>query len=180
MKGIKKRKILFLGHSLVEFFDWDARFPQHNVANLGVAGETVEGLLGRLNRVTARHPSADLVFIMTGTNDIAMEHPDFTIPYGIIIDRLKAAWPEARIFTHSVLPIMIEWVDPEIIEDANRAIRRLASEKGVEYVDLYSRFIDEEGMPVREYFLDDGVHLSDRGYEAWAGVLEALISGEGD
>ncbi len=180
MKKTKQLNILFLGHSLIEFFDWEERFPGHNVANLGVAGETVEGLLGRLDRVITRHPSADLIFIMTGTNDIAMEYLDFIIPYGVLIDRLNAAWPDARIHTHSVLPIMIEWIDPQVIEDANRAIQELASEKGVEYIDLYSRFVDEEGMPVREYFLDDGVHLSDRGYEVWAGVLETLINGDGD
>jgi lysophospholipase L1-like esterase len=180
MKNKEPLNILFLGHSLIEFFDWEARFPEHNVANLGVAGETVEGLLGRLDRVITRHPSADLIFIMTGTNDIAMEYLDFTIPYGVLIDRLKAAWPDARIHSHSVLPIMIEWIDPGVIVEANRAIRRLASEKGVEYIDLYSRFVDEERMPVREYFLDDGVHLSQRGYEVWAEVLEPLITGDGD
>jgi hypothetical protein len=37
--------ILFLGHSLIEFFDWQKRFPDHLAVNLGKAGESVEGLL---------------------------------------------------------------------------------------------------------------------------------------
>jgi len=176
MKNKEPLNILFLGHSLIEFFDWQARFPGHNVANLGVAGETVEGLLERTDGIVADYPSSDLIFVMTGTNNIAMEDYDFIGPYGMIINKLKSAYPEATIHIHSVLPVMLEWITQEVIEDVNRSIKMLASRTGVEFVDLYPRFIDEGGVPVAEYFLDDGVHLSDRGYEVWAGVLEVLIN----
>jgi lysophospholipase L1-like esterase len=71
--------ILFLGHSLIEFFDWQKRFPAHTVRNLGVAGESVEGLLSRLDGIIKTYPEADLIFIMTGINNIAMEDFDFLV-----------------------------------------------------------------------------------------------------
>ncbi|HDH01537.1 MAG TPA: GDSL family lipase, partial [Nitrospirae bacterium] len=52
------KDILFLGHSLIEFFDWQTRFPDHRVASLGVAGETVEGLLSRLDGIIKEYPYA--------------------------------------------------------------------------------------------------------------------------
>ena len=39
--------MLFIGHSLVEFFDWQVRFPGHRAANLGVAGESVADIRSR-------------------------------------------------------------------------------------------------------------------------------------
>jgi len=37
-----------MGDSLIEFFNWQERFPDREVFNYGIAGETAEGLLARL------------------------------------------------------------------------------------------------------------------------------------
>jgi lysophospholipase L1-like esterase len=44
----------------------------------------------------------------------------------------------------------------------------------VEFIDIYSYFV-KNGDPVKEYLLDDGVHLSDKGYEVWSNVVERII-----
>ena len=71
------RQFLFIGDSLIEFFSWQKRFPAEHVYNFGSAGETAEGLLSRLPGIIARTESPDLVMIMTGTNNIAMEDYGF-------------------------------------------------------------------------------------------------------
>ncbi|MBI5675924.1 MAG: GDSL family lipase [Nitrospirae bacterium] len=168
--------ILFIGHSLIEFFDWQGRFPLHQVANLGVAGETVEGLLSRIGSITGQHPSADIIFIMSGLNDVAMEEFGFAGSYRKIVEKLIPAYPQARIFIHSLLPTNVEFITDKSIQDVNRSLKELAKDTGVEYLDIYSIFINEEGAAISEYLLDDGVHLSDKGYDAWAGVLEGIIN----
>ena len=100
--------ILFLGHSLIEFFDWQKRFPGHSVVNLGKAGESVEGLLFRLDGIIKAYTEAELIFIMTGINNIAMEDFDFFDSYRGIISKLSAAYPNARVFVHSLLPVL--WI----------------------------------------------------------------------
>jgi len=169
--------ILMLGHSLIEFFDWEGRFPGHHVVNQGVAGETVEGLLARIDGITNNHPNADLIFVMTGANNIAMEDYAFIGPYGEIIDKLKSAYPAARIYIHSVLPIILEWISGSSVVEINRSIKALAGDNGVEFIDIYSYFVNH-GEPVKEYLLDDGVHLSDEGYDAWSRVVERIINKE--
>lgn len=167
--------ILFIGHSLIEFFDWRRRFPAHNAANLGVAGETVEGLLSRVDKIIRDYRVADLVFIMTGANNITMEDYDFIGPYGRIIEKLSVAYPRAGIFVHSVLPIILEWVTDEAVQKVNRSIRRLTRKTGVAFLDIHGLFIDHRGDPVKEYFLEDGVHLSEKGYAVWSETLEKII-----
>jgi len=170
--------ILFLGHSLIEFFDWQGRFPAHTCANLGVAGETTEGLLARLERIIEANPGADLIFVMTGINNIAMDDPDFSGAYREIIERLSSGYPAAKIFVHAVLPVLVDFIENKSVLQVNVALENLARDTGVEFIDLYRRFVDERGLPVREYLLDDGIHLSSKGYEVWAGVLEEIIAGE--
>lgn len=171
----KKLGIMMLGDSLTEYFDWQARFPDHNVMNLGISGETVEGLMGRTGRIISSNPRADLIFIMSGINNLAWEEPDFLDSYGVILDRMADAYPNAEIYLQSILPTLLPWINIESIEKVNIFLKNLAENhngKRVRYLDVYTRFI--EGGPV-ELLSPDGIHLSDKGYETWAGVLEGVI-----
>lgn len=168
--------ILFIGHSLVEFFDWQKRSPAHRVANLGVAGETVSGLLSRVSRITEEHKAADLIFIMSGLNDVAMEEFGFIGEYKEIVVRLKTAYPDARIFINSLLPTSVDFISDTSIWDVNSSLKELAGESGVEYLDIYRDFTHDDGKVIREYLLADGVHLSDKGYQVWSDVLEGVIN----
>jgi lysophospholipase L1-like esterase len=168
--------ILFLGHSLIEFFDWQDRFPGYRVANLGVAGESVEGLLSRIGRITTRYPSADLIFIMTGINNVAMEDFAFFDSYKKIIKRLSNAYPDARIFIHSLLPTLLDFIPDVSIRNVNVSLKELARETGVDYLELYRLFVGADGSAVKDYLLDDGIHLSDKGYAVWSDVLEEIIN----
>jgi lysophospholipase L1-like esterase len=167
--------LLFLGHSLIEFYDWQNRFPEHRVINLGVAGETVEGLLARIDMVCAAHQTADFVFLMTGLNNIAMEDLDFTVSYRRIIAELRTAYPAARLCMHTILPVRLEFIANETIRQVNRTLRDLAAETGAEFIDLYDHFVDARGEAVASFFCEDGVHLSADGYQVWAGFLARVI-----
>ncbi len=48
------RQFLFIGDSLIEFFNWQKRFQDDQVYNFGSAGETAEGLLSRLPNIIRR------------------------------------------------------------------------------------------------------------------------------
>lgn len=167
--------ILFIGHSLVEFFDWQERFPSHRVVNLGVAGETVQGLLSRIDRIVEHHPSADMIFVMTGLNNIAMDDFNFIDSCAEILGRLSAAYPSACILLNSILPTMLEFITNESIKKVNGFLRSLCLKQSVEFLDIYSLFVDREGRPVNDLFLDDGVHLSGKGYAVWCRALEMII-----
>ncbi len=171
-----KMDILFIGHSLIEFFDWQNRFPAHRVMNLGVAGESVEGLLSRVGKITKVYPSADLIFIMTGLNNVAMEDFEFFDSYKKILESLSAAYPEARVFINSLLPTLSEWIPDKSIQNVNDSLKGLAKDTKVEFLDIYKLFIDGEGRIVKDYLLDDGVHLSDKGYAVWSEALEEIIN----
>ena len=175
--ALTPKKLLFLGDSLIEYFDWGRRFPDCLVYNLGISGETAGGLHARLGRIFERIESPDHVFIMTGINNLAMGDADFLDDYRDILMEISAAYPFAAIYVHSLLPVSFPYISNEDIRDMNLKLGEMASIQGVSFIDLHSRFLDEKGGPREEYLLEDGVHVSDEGYRVWSSQIEALLIG---
>jgi lysophospholipase L1-like esterase len=169
------KNIVFIGDSLTEYYDWQERFPEHRVMNLGVAGETVEGLLGRLDRGRSRINDPYIIFVMTGINNIAMEQYDISGDYKEIVSKLTSWFKNSKIVVQSILPVRLEWVNNNVIKDINRHLKKIAGEFSAEYLDVYGLFIDPQGNPMRENLLDDGVHLSEEGYRVWADAVDAFL-----
>lgn len=169
------KNLTFIGDSLTEYFDWEERFPEYRVTNLGVSGETVEGLLDRLKRVRSRINDPDIMFVMTGINNIAMEQYDISGDYKEIVSKLTSWFKNSKIVVQSVLPVRLDWINNNVIKDINRHLKKIADDFSAEYLDVYGLFVDPQGIPMRENLLDDGVHLSDKGYHAWANEVERFL-----
>lgn len=174
-----RRRLLFIGDSLIEFFDWAARFPQHDVLNMGSAGETVEGLAARLDRVISRTGTADSVFIMSGINNMAMGDAGFAAAYRGVVSALKSAWPNAAIHVQSLLPVLFPFVANEDIRAVNAQLKSLADDAAVRYLDVHAAFLDSSGEPLAALLLDDGVHLSGEGYRVWSAEVEKALDRPG-
>ena len=138
---------------------------------MGVAGETVEGLYSRLEVVYARNEMPDMIFIMTGINNLAMGDHGFVPVYRKLVRGLKERYGEARIFVHSLLPVLFPWVSNDEVRAINKGLREMADDERVSYLDIHDLFL-QQGGPVREYLMEDGVHVSGKGYEVWSGEIE--------
>ena len=167
-------QFLFIGDSLIEFFDWQERFPDREVFNYGSAGETAEGLLGRLPNIINRVQSPDLVMIMTGINNVAMEDYGFLHTYEKIVARLKEAYGQTTIAMVSLLPVDLFFLG-DAIPRVNERLKDIAQNNSILYLDMYPLFLDENSRTIASYFEADGVHLSTYGYEVWSRALENTI-----
>jgi len=168
------RQFLFIGDSLIEFYDWQKRFPREQVFNFGSAGETAEGLLSRLTYIMKRVESPRLVMVMTGTNNIAMEDYGFLLTYEKIIGLLQKKYGQALIVICSLLPIELFFLG-EAVPRVNRRLRDIARAGAFTYLDLYPLFLGQDAKTVSAYYAADGVHLTQAGYEVWAGALEQSV-----
>ena len=171
-----KNKLLFIGDSLTEWFDWDRRFPAHDVVNLGISGETVEEMLDRRDLIRERAGSPDLVFLMTGINNVLQDRYAITGPYREIVRNFTTWWKSATVVVQSLLPVEYSWVGNDTIRDLNRALQAVARDAGAEYLDVHAAFMDNDGKVKPGLLSDDGVHLAAGGYELWSQVIEDYLS----
>ena len=171
------KKVVFLGDSLTEWFDWTRRFPDHSVMNLGIAGEPLEGLLARRPVIREQLRSPDYIFLMTGINDITFGRNEIRAPYQEIVRNLCTWYRGCTIVVQSLLPVDVPEVDNRIIEETNRQLRQIAYEQHAEYLDVYSRFVDKNGKVLEGLLNDDGVHLTSKGYEVWSNEVERFLNG---
>ena len=171
--------LVFIGDSLTQWCDWEQRFPDHQVTNLGISGETVEGLLARRDRIRAAVVSPNLVFLMTGINNIANEQYDILAPYQEIVRNLTTWYKKSTIVVQSILPVELTWVDNNAIKNTNRDLAAIAREYHSEYLDVYSLFVDHKDIPKKGLLSEDGVHLANKGYDVWAGEVKRFLKGRG-
>ena len=157
---------------MIEYFDWQERFPKNSVYNMGVAGETVEGLYARLSVVYTQLDVPEAIFIMSGINNLAMGHRKFITTYRKIVRGLKKQYKSSKVFVQSLLPVLFPWISNEEIRDINLQLKKMADAEKAAYLDIYSLFLDREGKAVADYLLEDGVHVSQKGYRVWSNEIE--------
>ncbi|NQX33941.1 GDSL-type esterase/lipase family protein [Herbiconiux sp. VKM Ac-2851] len=167
-----KPKTVFVGDSLIEGGRWQEWFPELEVVNLGVGGDTTEGLIARLDEVAAEDP--DTVVLLIGTNDVANRRGIEQVVRGIetALANIRAALPDARILVQSVLPRGAEYA--EFVKEINRHVWQFAATVRAHYLDLWPVMAVESGE-LNPDFTEDRLHLNEEGYKAWLSELEPAL-----
>ncbi|MET0974095.1 MAG: GDSL-type esterase/lipase family protein [Leifsonia sp.] len=166
------RSIVFVGDSLTAAGRWDEWFPDLAVLNHGVAGDTTDDVIARVDAVVESAP--DAVVLLAGTNDVAWRKSVDHIGRNLetIIAELRKRLPDGRILVISVLPREAEHA--ATIRDVNRHVRQFAATVHAHYLDLWPVLADEDGG-LRAEFSEDRLHLLDAGYDAWRRELEPAV-----
>ena len=163
--------LLLLGDSLTEAGPWEQKFPDLEVVNAGVAGDTTSDIAARLDDVTALRPGT--VVVMAGTNESRRATVEQVVR-GLeeILFQLRHELPDARLIVCSVLPRERERAD--WIREVNIHVRQFAGTVKAEFLDLWPAFAEEDGE-LRPDLTTDRLHLTDAGYDAWAEELRGLL-----
>jgi lysophospholipase L1-like esterase len=169
-KGADK---IFLGDSITDHGEFPEYYPDETVLNRGIAEDTSEGVLNRIDEVKSRNPEE--VYIMIGVNDIAEGTNIKTYQKNMerIIQTFDPA--ETRIVVQSILPVNTESfnndVSNEKIHQFNEVLQEIAQNNQAEYADLHPHFEDGKGQLKKDITID-GIHLKGTGYDMWVEQLE--------
>ena len=171
--AIDEQTVVMFGDSITEQGDWDRLLSDHRISNHGYSGFTSEQLVPVAQQVAAQQPRA--VYILAGTNDIRDGHAASWTSAQVarIIDAFAQQSPDTRIVLQTITPRADA---TQQVSAANQALAALADERGVALLDIHTPLDDGSGG-LRPQDTNDGLHLSDAGYDRWvAALLEDLRS----
>ncbi|MBO0349272.1 GDSL family lipase [Phormidium pseudopriestleyi FRX01] len=169
------------GDSISLWFPPELLPPQRTWLNQGISGEVSSGLLKRLPLFDNSNP--EVIFVMIGINDLirGVSPSEVLENHRAIVRDLVWVHPNARIVVQSILPHSgsgASWegrdrllnIPNDRIGEINRELAAIASEEGVEFLDLYPLFADSQGN-LRLDLTTDGLHLNEQGYLVWRTAL---------
>jgi lysophospholipase L1-like esterase len=180
--------VLFMGDSITDFWRnpdgqfagkpvLDKYFGQWKVANFGIAGDTTQGVLYRLQNGEGKGFSPKAVMLMIGTNNTARNTAaEIAEGIGAVVLELQRDFPDAKILLLGVFPRGRAATDPvrTTIAEINRTIAKLHDGNRVHYLDIGAAFLDAAGN-IPQDVMSDALHPSAKGYEIWANaVIEPL------
>jgi lysophospholipase L1-like esterase len=177
-------ELLLMGDSITDFWRneegrfagkpvLDEYFGHWKVANFGIAGDTTQGVLYRLQNGEGEGFSPRAIMLMIGTNNTGRNSAaEIAEGVGAIVLDLENRFPEANILLLGIFP-RAEADNPvrDTIAEINSIISRLDAHERVRYLDIGDVFLDEAGnIPVD--IMSDALHPGPAGYRLWA---EAVI-----
>lgn len=179
--SITSKDIVFIGNSITNGAEWNELFPQKRVKNRGISGDTSEGVFDRLDAVVKGKPAK--IFILIGVNDISREIKVETIVLNMkrIVEKIQKESPKTKIYIQSILPVNPDFemfkghMKPDLIKEINQFYQNIAQEYKVNYIDLYSHFLEDGTDKMNKKYTNDGLHLLGEGYLLWREIVKPYL-----
>jgi lysophospholipase L1-like esterase len=180
--------VLFMGDSITDFWRnetgpnagkpvLDKYFGNLKVANFGIAGDTTQGVLYRLQHGEGQGFSPKAVMLMIGTNNTGRNTgPEIAEGIGAVVLELQKDFPKAKILLLGIFPRSTA-KDPvrTTLAEINTIISKLHDGDRVHYLDIGAKFLDAEKSISKE-IMSDALHPSPKGYEIWAEAVKEPLA----
>ena len=178
--------LLFVGDSITDWFSnprgqnpapglevWNANFGQFKPANFGIAGDTTQGVLWRMQNGELEGFKPKLIVLMLGTNNINRNPVDEIVDGDrLIIEEFKKRQPQAKVLLLGVFPRNADPANPlrATIKEINSKLAKFADNKTVYFMDIGDNFLTSDGTLTTE-IMADGLHPTAKGYQIWADAI---------
>lgn len=169
---------LFIGSSSMRMWkSLQEDFTGYPVINRGFGGSHFSDAIYYFDDlVNAYNPSK--IIIYEGDNDLASSKSpnkivkDLKTLLGMIRDNLDQ--PEIAII--SAKPSPRRWELKDKYEKLNSKFKDLASKsQDLTYIDIYTFMLNGKGRPEPELFLEDSLHMTQKGYKIWEEQIRAFV-----
>ena len=170
--------LLFVGDSITDWWrtanrgkpEWDKTWAPLKAANFGIAGDTTQGVLWRMQNGELEGFKAKTIVLMLGTNNLRRnEIADIAAGDAAIVAEFRKRQPQAKVLILGVFP---RGAAPDnefrgMIKELNGHLAKLADSKQVFYLDIGQKFLTADGTLTTE-IMADGLHPTLKGYQIWA------------
>ena len=182
MLPISENDIVFLGNSITDGGEFSELLGMNNIKNRGITSDVISGVEQRLDQVLRGKPKK--IFLLIGINDIShkLSAEQIASNYERLVDRIISGSPQTKLYLQSIMPINNDFKryknlfgTEKVIVETNALIKKIATEKGVAFIDLTNTLADETTGKLKVEFTNDGLHLTGNGYKAWVEKIRPYV-----
>ncbi|SDS70496.1 GDSL-like Lipase/Acylhydrolase family protein [Mucilaginibacter mallensis] len=157
-------------------------FESLKPVNLGFGGSTLAACVWFFERImTNYHPKKLVVY--AGDNDLGDgRHPEEVfIFFQQLVVKVNKQFGDIPCYFVSLKPSVSRWNMVDQFKFTNNIIETeiVKHDGNWHFIDVFKQMIDAQGRPKKEYFVSDGLHLSEKGYQLWKEVINSYIAGNG-
>ncbi len=181
--GQSSGAILFVGSSSIRLWDLERDWAGVPVLNHGFGGSTLPDTVHYFERlVTPFAPKAVVVY--AGDNDIGSfgrTAGEVAADFAKLAEKMDKQLPGVPLVYIAIKPSVKRWKLWLEMKAANDAIAKTCAEhKGFRFADISAPMLaGREGAPSDEWFKEDGLHLTPKGYAEWTKVIRKELVGVG-
>ncbi|NER17739.1 GDSL-type esterase/lipase family protein [Spongiivirga citrea] len=168
--------VVFTGSSSIRMWhSLNDTYPSSNILNTGFGGSEMSDLLRHRNRLIKDFKPTKL-FVYEGDNDIARgKTPEKTLRhFKRFIKWYKRRMPNTELYIISPKPSIARWHFKGEYLKLNKELKALCDEEGLAYIDVWLPMINND-RPIQDVFLDDDLHMNEKGYEIWRTQIDPYI-----
>lgn len=180
--------LLMVGDSITHGWEgagkdvWAKYYGNRKAMNFGISGDRTGHVLWRLENSPMDKISPKMAVVMIGTNNIGHGSSDSAQTVEgiqLIVDKLKALYPQAKILLLSVFPRdpMAYGKMRKGVDEINAGLAAIYAGDKVENVkllDIGGLFLTKDGILPAE-LMPDSLHPNGAGYELWGAAVEPYI-----
>ena len=166
---------MFVGSSSIRLWtNLRQSFPKINVINRGFGGSRIEDTNYYFDRIVAPYNPRIIVFY-AGENDVndGLTPERVADDYKKFSQLVRQKFPKVKIIYISLKSSPSRWDKADKFRQTNNLIKaEIAKDKRAVFIDVFNAMLNEKGEPRRELFVTDMLHMNEKGYAIWKGLLE--------
>ena len=168
---------LFVGSSSIVMWNSGERFPSVPLINRGFGGSHVSDVNHYVEETVLKYLPATIIFY-AGDNDLGAGKsvPQIFEDYREFVETVSEELPESEIVFVAVKPSIRRWSLWPQMKELNEQVQSFSGlHSNLYYADIATPMLDEDGKPMPELFVQDGLHMTSAGYDIWTDVLGKLL-----
>ncbi len=170
--------ILFVGSSSIRMWKTAEAFPRYKTVNRGFGGAHISDMLFYLNDIALKYTPPQCIVFYCGDNDISgKKNPARVLnDYKKFVGNIHNRFPETLIIYIPAKPSIARWNLWSNMNELNNKIKFYSkSSPLLYYADTATPMLQTGDKPAVDLFIEDGLHLSAKGYAMWNGIIAKLL-----